>query len=331
MTNEWEAELLQFEVTPQQIRRIEESESIFQNLIFAGMAHVWVAKPNGGKTALAIYASAAMASIGMNVFYFQLDASGPQLKDLSNHARDNSYTLLSTLSDGTSDKKIRYALERAILNGDDHSNTVFVLDTLKKFVDVNNKQKASDFYALLRTFTQRGGTVLSLAHANKYKDADDNIVPDGVQDLVNDADNVAILKGFHTPDTLTIETLHAPEYGGKSRAKIIEATFEINKHTYGVRAVDGDSYRDQLSRDERELQDEPVIKAVKDLLRRGEPVNQSQILKGLRICGIGQRKAMRVLKNADYHDYHWSYERGENNAALYALTPAQTVQTSKPP
>lgn len=331
MTNEWEAELLQFEVTPQQIRRIEESESIFQNLIFAGMAHVWVAKPNGGKTALAIYASAAMASIGMNVFYFQLDASGPQLKDLSNHARDNSYTLLSTLSDGTSDKKIRYALERAILNGDDHSNTVFVLDTLKKFVDVNNKQKASDFYALLRTFTQRGGTVLSLAHANKYKDADDNIVPDGVQDLVNDADNVAILKGFHTPDTLTIETLHAPEYGGKSRAKIVEATFEINKHTYGVRAVDGDSYRDQLSRDERELQDEPVIKAVKDLLRRGEPVNQSQILKGLRICGIGQRKAMRVLKNADYHDYHWSYERGENNAALYTLTPAQTVQTSKPP
>ena len=148
---------------------------------------------------------------------------------------------------------------------------------------------------------------------------------------MNDADNVAILKGFHTPDTLTIETLHAPEYGGKSRAKIIEATFEINKHTYGVRAVDGDSHRDQLSRDERELQDEPVIKAVKDLLRRGEPVNQSQILNGLRICGIGQRKAMRVLKNADYHDYHWSYERGENNAALYTLIPAQTVQTSKPP
>lgn len=330
MKNDWESELLQYEVTPQQIRKIEESESIFHDLIFAGMAHVWVAKPNGGKTALAIYASAAMAKIGLNVFYFQLDASGPQLKDLSNHARSNGYALLSTLREGSSDRKIRHALEQAIIGCEEHSNTVFVLDTLKKFVDVNNKQKSSDFYALLRTFTQRGGTVLSLAHANKYKDSDDNIVPDGVQDLVNDADNVAILKGSHTPDTLTIETLHAPEYGGKSRAKVVESTFEINKHTYQVKVIDGEAHRSQLSRDERELKDQPVIKAVKELLSRGEPVNQSKLLRGLRICGIGQRKAMRVLKNTDYHEYHWRYERGDNNAALFTLIPAQTVQTSKP-
>ena len=330
-TNDWESLLLSYEVTDYQIRQIEASEPIFENLLFAGMAHVWVAKPNGGKTAIATYASAKMAEEGLDVYYFQLDASGPQLIDLKSHATKYGYRLLSTLREGASDAAVRTALETAIVEGSDHGNKVFVLDTLKKFVDVNSKRESARFYALLRTFTQKGGTVLSLAHANKYQDADGNIVPDGVQDLINDADCAATLQGHHTPDTLSVQTNHDPSVGMKTRAKTVEATFEINKHTYGVKLIDGQAYKEQLTRDERELRDEPIIKDIKQLLSRGEPVNQTTILKNLKVCGVGQRRASSVLQNPDYVDYHWSREKGLHNAWLYTLMPVKTAKTSKPP
>lgn len=330
-SNDWESVLLDYEVTDQQIQQIEDSEPIFENLLFSGLAHVWVAKPNGGKTAIATFAAAKMAEKGLDVFYFQLDASGPQLIDLKAHATKYGYTLLSTLRQGASDAAVRTALERAIVEGSDHGNTVFILDTLKKFVDVNSKRESPKFYALLRTFTQKGGTVLSLAHANKYKDADNNPVPDGVQDLVNDGDCAALLLGVHNPDTLTVETTHDPSKGMKTRAKTVEATFEINKHTYEVKIIDGQAYQEQLTRDERELRDEPVIKTIKELLSRGEPVNQSTLLQNLKVCGVGQRRASSVLKNLDYVDYHWTREKGLHNAWLYTLIPVKTAQTSKPP
>ena len=60
--------LQEFEVTEQQIKRIEDSEPIWHDLIFSGWL-TWVARPNGGD-ALAIQAAADMASAGLDVFIF---------------------------------------------------------------------------------------------------------------------------------------------------------------------------------------------------------------------------------------------------------------------
>jgi KaiC/GvpD/RAD55 family RecA-like ATPase len=74
--------LKRYEVTETQIKRIEDSIPIWHQILFSGQAHVWVAKPNGGKTAMATQAAADLARCGYEVFYFQLDSGGPDLKDL---------------------------------------------------------------------------------------------------------------------------------------------------------------------------------------------------------------------------------------------------------
>ena len=67
------------------------------------MAHVWVANQRR-KTAIATYASAQMAEEGLDVYYFQLDASGPQPIDLS-LTQQYGYRLLSS-SEGASDAAV---------------------------------------------------------------------------------------------------------------------------------------------------------------------------------------------------------------------------------
>ena len=324
--SDWRTQLKRYEVTETQINRIEDSIPIWYQIIFSGQAHVWVAKPNGGKTAMAIQAAADLARCGYEVFYFQLDSGGPDLKNLYEHAFHHNYSLISTLREGTSDKDIVEALESAIVEGE-HSNSVFILDTLKKFVDVNSKQKAPEFYALLRRFTQRGGTVLSLAHANKYNDNDDKIIPDGVMDLVNDADNVAILQGLHTPEKLTISTNHSPSVGGKTRAKIVEASFELDKATYQITPVDFVNTQDELNRVEMEARDMNILLKIRNILSTNEWLNQTTLLEELNRQSVSVRKARAVLNAEEYLNKYWRLERGINNARLYSAMPDQTVQT----
>ncbi len=324
--SDWRTKLKRYEVTETQINRIENSIPIWHQIIFSGQAHVWVAKPNGGKTAVAIQAAADLARSGHEVFYFQLDSGGPDLKGLYEHAFDHGYSLISTLREGTSDKDIADALESAITDGE-HSNSVFILDTLKKFVDVNSKQKAPEFYALLRRFTQRGGTVLSLAHANKYNDNDDKIIPDGVMDLVNDADNVAILEGIHTPEKLTISTNHSPNAGGKIRAKIEETSFELDKATYQITPVDFVNTQDEFNRAEMEARDMNILLKIRNILSTNEWLNQTTLLEELNRQSVSVRKARAVLNAEEYLNKYWRLERGINNARLYSAMPDQTVQT----
>lgn len=324
--SDWRNQLKRYEVTETQINRIENSIPIWHQIIFSGQAHVWVAKPNGGKTAVAIQAAADLARCGYEVFYFQLDSGGPDLKDLYEHAFHHNYSLISTLREGTADKDIVEALESAITEGE-HSNSVFILDTLKKFVDVNSKQKAPEFYALLRRFTQRGGTVLSLAHANKYNDNDDKIIPDGVMDLVNDADNVAILQGLHTPEKLTISTNHSPSVGGKTRAKIVEASFELDKATYQITPVDFVNTLDESNRAEMEARDMNILIKIRNILSTNEWLNQASLLDELHRQSVSVRKARAVLNNVEYLNKYWRMERGNNNARLYGAMHNQTVQT----
>ena len=333
MSDECRQLLAPFVVSEDQVQKIEDSVAVYLNLVFSGQSHTWIGPPNGGKTAMAMAASAAMAKAGLQVYYCQLDTAGSALKAQFEHADKNNYYLIAPLGDGHTDATVVDAV-RKTFQLKNQSNTVLVLDTGKKFFDVNSKSSVKEFLGLGRKFTRAGGTLIILGHSNKHKNPEGKIIVDGVGDVVADVDNVAILEGFHTPDVLEITTNHSPDAGGKSRARIEEVTFQLDKHRYEIKPLTGMTLEETLSRDEQELKDEPIIKAIKELLIKGEPVNQSTLVHNLQICGISQRPARRVLLNTHYHDYHWRVERGVNNAWLYTAIPvkaAKTVKTSVSP
>src|SRR5690554_4837108 len=72
-------------------------------------------------------------------------------------------------------------------------DTILVLDTLKKFADLMDKQAGSRFMNHVREFVSHGGTVIMLAHTNKHRDADGKLVFAGTSDVVDDIDCAYII------------------------------------------------------------------------------------------------------------------------------------------
>lgn len=78
-------------------------------------------------------------------------------------------------------------MEQAV-EGGEANQTVLILDTLKKFVDMMDKRSAREICLKLRVFTQAGGTIIALAHTNKHKGNDGKSIVEGVGDFLNDFD-----------------------------------------------------------------------------------------------------------------------------------------------
>ena len=123
--------------------------------------------------------------------FFQLDAPASQLKEQYSIAKTAGFRLITTLKEGSSERGL-VELLRQISESECLQDCVFILDTVKKFTDINFKPAATAFYEICRAITRRGGTVLSLAHTNKYSD-DGLLIPEGVGDLRNDCDNLAMI------------------------------------------------------------------------------------------------------------------------------------------
>lgn len=106
----------------------------------------------------------------------------------------------------------------------DYSNTVIILDTLKKFSDLMNKGRAKEFNSILRSLTAKGVTVIALAHTNKYEGEDGKPIFEGTGDLRNDFDELIYLIPCKNDDGSMTVTTEAD----KVRAKIENYTFSIS-------------------------------------------------------------------------------------------------------
>ena len=92
--------------------------------------------------------------------------------------------------DGRSGFQAEDLLDRyipALIKNDEARGKVFILDTLKVFVDVMNKSSCRNFGILAKRFTGMGGTIIALAHVNKYNDRETGKpIFEGTSDVPND-------------------------------------------------------------------------------------------------------------------------------------------------
>ena len=65
---------------------------------------------------------------------------------------------------------------------------MLILDTLKKFTDIMDKRKETEFMKAAREFVLHGGSLILLAHVNKHADAEGRVVYSGTSDVVDDID-----------------------------------------------------------------------------------------------------------------------------------------------
>lgn len=306
-TSSWERLAKMLTVTKEQVADMESAVSLWNDLIFLGQFNVWVAKPNGGKTSIAIQAAGDIARDGYKVCYFNLDASGGDLRYYQNHAEAHGYRLIAPMAEGTTEQDCVKLLDDMACDTD-LSNVVVFLDTLKQFTEVIHKGISKQFYRKLRRLTLRGCTVLALGHTNKSDDHNGRPIFEGTGDLKSDCDNLIYL--IPTKDEQRGITLISTEIE-KERALIIRRSFEIDEDR-NVTLRDDFIDAQVIERNRKfEAKNEPLISFIQEQLRVRER-SQSELVRLCKEADMGSQRAVQAVL-ARFVDKHWNRERGSNN------------------
>ena len=182
---------------------------LMDGLVLMGQLTVWYAKPNAGKTLLAIKLIAD--AIGKNnidaskIFYINADDTGSGLVTKIEFAEQYGFQMLAPGYKGFTAKDFEIQIA-GMIKTDACKNTAIILDTLKKFTDLMSKTKQKDFFTLCRDFVLKGGTVVMLAHPNKKRDDNNKLIAGGTSDAGDDVDCVYILDAINPVNgTITVE------------------------------------------------------------------------------------------------------------------------------
>ncbi len=243
------------------VTKMAEAEFLIQNMIVRGHVGAYVAPGNGGKTTLFVYLCEALSAMGMKVLYINVDGSPGDLKRHHAHAEKHGYQVVAPdAKDGKSTADVLRKLHTIAAGKFRCDDYVFILDTLKKFVDVIDKRQAKNLYKLMRTLTVKGATICLLGHCNKYKDDDGKAIFEGTADLRNDLDELIYLDSFFNESKNCLEITTRPD---KVRAEFKPVSYVIDlANDRQVR--ESDVVFNIFSAEERGLLD-----LIKDAIREG--------------------------------------------------------------
>jgi hypothetical protein len=213
-------------LTAEDVHKMAEAEFLIPNMIVRGHVAAYVSPGNGGKTTLFVYLCEALAAMGLQVLYVNVDGSPSDLKRHHAHAAKHGYKVIAPDAKAGKSTDDVLAIFKSIAAGNaDCSGIVFIIDTLKKFLDVINKKEAKEFYKLLRAITVKGATICLLGHTNKYKGEDGNHVFEGTADLRNDLDELIYLDSSLNVSGDQLEVTTRPD---KVRAEFAPKSYVIH-------------------------------------------------------------------------------------------------------
>lgn len=296
-----------FVVEDKHVKTIESGTFIFDNLIINQHIVVLCAEPNAGKTTIMNWVCGQISEVN-NVAYVNMDCSGADLKQYQEFARDNGFKLINFDITATEDSEFFEALQAC----DNLKNQVFVIDTLKKCVDLMGKSTTKTFMKQLRALCVKGATFVLLAHTNKHKDKTTGLpIFEGVGDVRSDCDELIYLIPQHDPSGSIIVTTVLD----KTRGVFEPITFAMEPD----RSVSLTDYIDLIAINKRKA-DEPAISAIIKALAAGLTI-QKDIVEACQAEGVGKRTSMGALElYSRSQDNLWSRAKGDNNAWIYTST-----------
>lgn len=214
-------------LTHKEVQKMQNAKFIVPDLIVSGHVQAFISPGNGGKTTIFIHLCEQMTRDGYTVTYLNLDGNPDDLKRHFAHAEQHGYSVVSPdACEGGGMTEIMGRFRALSESPDtDLNGHVFIIDTLKKVLDVINKSEAKEVYKIFRAMSVKGATVCLLAHANKYRDDAGGLIYEGTADLRNDVDELIYLNPFKNDEANRLEVTTVPD---KVRAKIGQRSFYIS-------------------------------------------------------------------------------------------------------
>jgi hypothetical protein len=283
---------------------------ILGRLALLGQWTMLYAKPNGGKTLLTVWMliEAIKAGVlnGMDVYYLNCDDTHKGLTYKLKLAEDNGFNMMSPGYKGFKSEMLTVILQK-LIEGGSAKGKVLVLDTIKKFTDLMKKDKSSEFGEAVRQFVLHGGSLIGLAHTNKHRGNDGEVIHAGTSDLVDDCDcaftldvisddkwegeRVVKFENFKNRGDVALEASYSYDAGENRTYQERLDSIECLDKTEVERA---ELYR---KREKLFLKNKDVVDDIKEILRE-KPMNQKDLIQEVRDeSGIGRDRIIRVLKN----------------------------------
>jgi len=306
---------------------------ILGKLALLGQSTVLYAEPNGAKTLLTLWLLMDGITQGFinpaDVYYVNSDDTHKGLVEKTELAENHHFKMLSDGYNGFKNQMLSEYLEKMIKT-DTVSGKVIILDTLKKFTDLMNKEKSSVFMQVLRAFVLKGGSVIMLAHCNKHRGEDGKLVRAGTADVMDDTDCTYIMDKSvrNGQTTVTFENT-------KNRGDVVlKAVYSFERNTDG-----GQSYAELLATVRPVGDDEMKIakqgELVANLLNVNskiihatlEAIEQGIVKKTELVTEVHAQTAasrLRVMKCLDSHTgddwlngHRWKCVKGDKNSTFY--------------
>lgn len=174
------------------------------------------------------------------------------------------------------------------------SKVIFVIDTIKDFIEFDKNNQANSFMRLLVTIRDAGATLLVLHHSNKNEKG-----ISGSQAFINSSDNIYSLRQTSKEDTKLFFHLAVTH----ARGVIEDKDFSVDTKTLELTEEDDPSV--MLSEEEKEFVEK--IKSV--LYKEKEGINQSALLQKLSLRK-DSKKHLAMLK--EYIGVFWKVEKVRN-------------------
>lgn len=176
------------------VDKMANDKFLIPNILVNGHVAAFIAHANGGKTTIFRYFCEKLVRKGMRVFYINVDGNTGDLKRHFDHAKKFGYTVISPdARDGKSTVDAIEKFKELAESDQDLTGHVYIVDTLKKFVNMLNKPELKGTLQMFRKLSVKGATIALLGHANKYNDKDGKPVYEGTADLRNDVDELIYL------------------------------------------------------------------------------------------------------------------------------------------
>lgn len=307
-----------FEMTKEEIDAISDPSWVIPNFIPEGHIAAIAAPPGAGKTTILFHLCKSLTDTH-EVVYVHADTNPSDAKEYYLQAENAGVTYLTPdMKVGLSMSDVVKNLEQLAASDADLTGHFWVFDTLKKMVDVIQKQNLKKLLQTMRKLSSRGMTIVLLSHTNKHKDNEGKVIFEGTADLKSDVDELIYLDPLKQPDgKLVVST--RPD---KVRADITPLTFEIDAQR---QVTQRDEFIDvpSLVADEfKREKDDQIIKAITEALNQSKHKQVEIIAHCNEISGIGQHRVRAVLKrySANGPDQQWNAEKQtQNNTWRYTL------------
>lgn len=334
--------LNQFEVRDEYVEQLGKEEFLYSDLIIRQHIVTIIAQSGGGKTTFLYYHVAPhLAKKGLKVWYIDADSPASEHKKMKEFAKERGFKfLIPDVNQGTSVEKLINSLVSMAETGENLRDYVFVFDTLKKFIDLMSKKSAKEFFVLMRRLTKLGATVALPGHANKHRDADGNLVFEGVGDIRSDSDDLIFFeKTKKHDDSMDVTTVVDSDRGAKVRGLFKPFSFNVSPSREITFYKEALTLADSSNTGVPKATDDEILNTAEDYIKScGKPVSQSQLVQYVvdKVEGLAGKNRVRkiIVKrsvqagNTEPAGTRFLYTVGKRNSHSYELPKEVQEQRS---